>query len=104
MSFHPLAAKAIEVLFTTFGHSAQLIFREGSSVETLVMHRFPDKVLDIMDNSVHTETNLFEIRCRDVDSTKTLYQIIREGQSYRVQGEPTKDQHGLILRVEAFKE
>ena len=102
MTFGPSARKVLNILFATFGQSAQLVFRDKTSVEALVIHRFPDKVLDLMESQITTETNVFEVRLSDVDATKVISQIVMGGKTYTVQGEPIRDQYGLVLRIEAY--
>ena len=60
MSFQDAALKAVNVLFATFGQTAQLVFDDSTTLETAVVHRFPDKVVDFLDSKVQTETNLFD--------------------------------------------
>ena len=105
--FKPSASKLLTVLFGTFGQSAQLIFKDRTTVETLVIHRFPDKVLDLRESQIYTETNIFEVRLSELlselDATKVISQIVTAGKTYTVQGEPIRDQHGLVLRVEGYE-
>ena len=100
--FKPSANTLLNILFATFGQPAQLIFTDKTSVEVRVIHRFPDKVLDVMESQIYTETNVFEVRLSEFDATKTLSQIVIGGQTYTVQGEPIRDQHGLVLRIQAY--
>jgi hypothetical protein len=102
MSFQDAALKAVNVLFATFGQTVQLIFDDSTTLETVVVHRFPDKVVDFLDSKVQTETNLFEVRLSVLDPAKKIQQIIKSGKTYIVQGEPVKDQHGLVLSVDAY--
>ena len=102
MSFQDAALKAVNVLFATFGQTAQLVFDDSTTLETVVVHRFPDKVVDFLDSKVQTETNLFEVRLSVLDPAKKIVQIIKNGKTYIVQGEPVKDQHGLVLSVDAY--
>ena len=102
MSFQDAALKAVNVLFATFGQTAQLVFDDSTTLETAVVHRFPDKVIDFLDSKVQTETNLFEVRLSVLDPAKKIVQIIKNGKTYIVQGEPVKDQHGLVLSVDAY--
>lgn len=102
MSFQDAALKAVNVLFATFGQTAQLVFDDSTMLETVVVHRFPDKVVDFLDSKVQTETNLFEVRLSVLDPAKKIVQIIKNGKTYIVQGEPVKDQHGLVLSVDAY--
>ena len=102
MSFQDAALKAVNVLFATFGQTAQLVFDDSTTLEIVVVHRFPDKVVDFLDSKVQTETNLFEVRLSVLDPAKKIVQIIKNGKTYIVQGEPVKDQHGLVLSVDAY--
>lgn len=102
MSFQDAALKAVNVLFATFGQTAQLVFDDSTTLETVVVHRFPDKVVDFLDSKVQTETNLFEVRLSVLNPAKKIIQIIKNGKTYIVQGEPVKDQHGLVLSVDAY--
>ena len=102
MSFQDAALKAVNVLFVTFGQTAHLVFDDSTTLETAVVHRFPDKVVDFLDSKVQTETNLFEVRVSVLDPAKKIVQIIKNGKTYIVQGEPVKDQHGLVLSVDAY--
>ena len=102
MSFQDAALKAVNVLFATFGQTAQLVFDDSTTLEAVVVHRFPDKVVDFLDSKVQTETNLFEVRLSVLNPAKKIIQIIKNGKTYIVQGEPVKDQHGLVLSVDAY--
>lgn len=102
MSFHASASRAVDALFAKFGRIAHLVFRDNTEADAVVIHRFPDRVVDVMDSRVHTGTDLFELRVSDIDPAKALYQIILDGKTYVAQGEPVRDQHGLVLRIEAY--
>ena len=102
MSFQDAALKAVNVLFATFGQAAQLVFDDSTTLETDIVHRFPDKVVDFLDSKVQTETNLFEVRLSVLNPAKKIVQIIKNGKTYIVQGEPVKDQHGLVLSIDAY--
>lgn len=102
MSFQDAALKAVNVLFATFGQTAQLVFDDSTTLETDIVHRFPDKVVDFLDSKVQTETNLFEVRLSDLNPAKKIVQIIKNGKTYIVQGEPVKDQHGFVLSIDAY--
>ena len=100
--FKSSANTLLNALFATFGQPAQLIFTDKTTVEALIIHRFPDKVLDLMESQIYTETNIFEVRFSEFNATKVLSHIITDGKSYTVQGEPIRDQHGLVLRIQAY--
>jgi hypothetical protein len=102
MTFQDAALKAVDVLFATFGQTAQLIFDDSTTLETVVVHRFPDKVVDFLDSKIQAATNLFEVRIGVLDPTKKIQKIIKNGTTYTVQGDPVKDQHGLVISVDAY--
>lgn len=102
MSFQASASKAVDALFAKFGRAAHLVFRDNTEADATVIHRFPDRIVDVMDTRVHTGTDLFELRLSDIDPAKAVYQIIIDGKTYVAQGEPVRDQHGLVLRIEAY--
>jgi hypothetical protein len=102
MTFKTNAKKAVDALFAKFGQTAHFTFKDNSTGEGLVIHRFPNKVIDVMDTRVHTETDLFEIRAMDIEVGKVIYQITINEKTYTVQGEPMLDQHGIVLRMEAY--
>lgn len=101
MSFQVSASRAVDALFAEFGQTAQIVFADASTLETLVIHRFPDQVVDFLDGRVQTETDVFDVRL-SVLPPKKLVQIIKDGTTYTVQGEPVRDQHRLILKVNTY--
>ncbi len=102
MSFHASASKAVDALFAKLGRTAHLVFRDNTEAYAVVIHRFPDRVIDLMDARVHTRTDQFEVRLSELDPTKVIYQIILDDKTFVAQGEPVRDQHGLVLKVEAY--
>ena len=102
MIFQASASKAVDALFSKFGRAAHLVFRDNTEADATVIHRFPDRIVDVMDTRVHTGTDLFELRFSEIDPTKVVYQIIINDKTYVAQGEPVRDQHGLVLRIEAY--
>lgn len=102
MTFRNSAIKSVDVLFNRFGKTARLIFTNETEIETLVIHRLPDKITDVFDARVHSETDMFEVRLTDIPASKTLGSIVSDGKRYTMQGEPVKDQHNLILKVDAY--
>jgi hypothetical protein len=102
MSFHASASKAVDTLFGKFGQPARLVFRDSSEVDALVIHRFPDQIIDVMDTRVHAATDLFELRIADVGPLSAVYQIVVDGKIYVAHGEPVRDQHGLVMKIEAY--
>ena len=102
MSFRASASKAVDALFGKFGHPAHLVFRDNSEAYALVIHRMPDQIIDVMDTRVHAATDLFEVRLSEIGLLTTVYQIILNGRTYVAHGEPVRDQHGLVVKIEAY--
>ncbi|MBB65517.1 MAG: hypothetical protein CMO81_10690 [Waddliaceae bacterium] len=102
MTFRNSAIKSVDVLFHRFGKTARLIFADETEIEALVIHRLPDKITDVFDARVHSETDMFEVRLSDIPSGNTLGSIVVDDKRYTMQGEPIKDQHNLILKVDAY--
>ena len=102
MTFRNSAIKSVDVLFNRFGKAARLIFTDETELEALVIHRLPDKITDVFDARVHSETDMFEVRLADIPAGKTLWFIVLDDKRYTMQGEPVKDQHSLIVKVDAY--
>lgn len=102
MTFRNSAIKSVDVLFNRFGKTARLIFTDETEIEAMVIHRLPNKITDVFDTRVHSETDMFEVRLTDIPASKTLGSIVSDGKRYTMQGEPVKDQHNLILKVDAY--
>lgn len=102
MTFRNSAIKSVDVLFNRFGKTARLIFTDETEADALVIHRLPDKITDVFDARVHSETDMFEVRLADIQNAKTLQAIVLDSKRYTIQGEPVKDQHNLIVKVDAY--
>ena len=102
MTFRNSAIKSVDVLFHRFGKTARLIFADETEIEALVIHRLPDKITNVFDARVHWETDMFEVRFSDIPNAKTLQSIVLDSKRYTMQGEPVKDQHNLIVKVDAY--
>jgi len=102
MTFRNSATKSVDVLFNRFGKTSRLIFADETEIGALVIHRLPDKITDVFDTQVHSETDMFEVRLSDIPAGKTLGSIVLDDKRYTMQGEPVKDQHNLILKVDAY--
>ena len=102
MTFRNSAIKSMDVLFNRFGKTARLIFADETEIDALVIHRLPDKITDVFDARVHSETDMFEMRLADIPAGKTLGSIVLDSKRFTIQGEPVKDQHNLILKVDAY--
>ena len=102
MTFRNSAIKSVDVLFNRFGKTARLIFADEVEIEAMVIHRLPDKITDVFDARVHSETDMFEVRLSNMPAGKTLQAIVLDTKRYTIQGEPVKDQHNLIVKVDTY--
>lgn len=102
MTFRNSAIKSVDVLFNRFGKTARLIFADEMEIEAMVIHRLPDKITDVFDARVHSETDMFEVRLSNMPAGKTLQAIVLDTKRYTIQGEPVKDQHNLIVKVDTY--
>ena len=100
MQFKDYALKAVETIFKLYGQTATVTYSDLSTADITVVHRMPDRVADIMDSHLHSGTDLFEIK--KADALLPIKQIVLNGKTYIVQGEPKMDQYGLVLRMEAY--
>ena len=100
--FNDSAVKSMNSMFVHFGVQAKLTFSNNATVDTLVIHRRPDVVDGVIGTRVHTETDVFEIRMRDIPVNTQLVSIQMGDDIYHPQGEHVKDQHQLILQVDAY--
>lgn len=101
MPFKEAALKSAKVLFAKFGKAATVIFSDDTILETTVIHRFPDKIADVFDSRVHSQTDVFEFLISELPTGKAIKQISVEGKNYTPQGTPINDQYGIITKVDA---
>ena len=101
MTFHDIKHESVDRLFNHFGQLAQIIFTDDNEINALVVHRLPDEVSDIFDSPIHSNTNMFEVRISDIPTANVIGFIELNDKRYRIQGEPMRDQHNLVLKVYA---
>lgn len=104
MTFQDTARRTVDTLFEKFGRAASYQFSDDETQDILVVHRLPDRVIDIGESFVHTGTDLFEIRVSDIANPLTNELLIIESVIYKIFGEPRLDQHGLVWKLEAYKQ
>lgn len=93
----------MDALFNRFGKLARLVFAGGNEVDALVIHRLPDKIAAVFEANIHSQTDMFEIRLSEIPADMILESIKLADKIYTVQGEPIKDQHNIILKVDAYE-
>ena len=102
MTFQAAAQRTVDSLFTKLGVEAVYTPNGGSAVDVTVIRRHPDEILDVAESRIHTETSLFEVRASEIAAPAADDQISVGDSTFVVKGEPLKDQHGLVWRLEAY--
>jgi hypothetical protein len=76
----------------------------GEQRNILVIWRMPDRTGQVSETFVHTGTDLFELRKSEIDNPTANELIYLEGFQYKIYGEPRLDQHGLVWKLEAYRQ
>ena len=90
-------ADALDDLFADPNMGVTVTY-QGRSIRALV--RRPDRDIEFADITVHTGTAVFEIRRQEVASPAAGDVIVRDGDSFVVQGEPRLDAERLIWTLD----
>ena len=94
-------AGAVEATFTAFGIDAVYTPAGGEPVGVRVIPRRPDAIVGFGDTRIHTETATFEVRASEVASPRSEDQLIVDGQTFVIQGEPERrDPDRLVWAVD----
>lgn len=93
---------AVNSLFNRLGVQAVYTPNGGGAKNIRVIPKIPDEVFDVAKSHIHTETSVFDVRISDVTSPKAGDIITLNSVTYTLQGESTKDLHGIYWRVEAY--
>ena len=83
-------AGAVDATFATFGVDALYTPAGGDPVPVRVIARRPDTIVGFGETRIHAETATFEIRASEVASPRPDDQLIVDGQTFVVQGEPER--------------
>lgn len=102
MTFRPAAQRSIMSLFTHLGEQASYVPLGGEPVAVQVIRRQPDAMIDVGASRIHTATEMFQVQVAQVASPKAGDVIQIGSESFIVQGEPQREQHGLIWKLEAY--
>lgn len=98
----PSFKQAVDRLFDRLGLDA--FYRvNGEDTPVKVILKSPDQIIDFREAQIHTPTNMMELRVTEIAKPKAGDEIILEGTSYRVQGEPVQDKHHLVWKMEVLK-
>jgi hypothetical protein len=77
---------------------AQSMNGGGTAVRALV--RRPDRDLQFGDIAIHAATSVFEIRVSEVESPAEGDTIVLDGETFIVQGNPTRDAERLVWSID----
>jgi hypothetical protein len=100
----PSFKQAVDRLFERLGQDAiykHALYRvNGEDIPVKVILKSPDQIIDFREAQIHTPTNMMEVRVTEIAKPKAGDEIIFDGASYRVQGEPVQDMHHLVWNME----
>jgi hypothetical protein len=92
---------AVDATFAAFGIEAVYAPAGGESVPVRVIARRLDTIVGFGETRIHTETAIFEVRASEVASPRPDDQLIVDGQTFVVQGEPERrDPHRLAWTLD----
>jgi hypothetical protein len=102
MTFRPAAQRNIASLFAHLGEQASYVPLGSGPVAVQVIRRQPDAMMDVGASRIHTTTEMFQVQVAQVSRPKAG-DVIQIGiESFIVQGEPQREQHGLVWKLEAY--
>jgi hypothetical protein len=88
---------AIDDLFAD-PNMAVTVTYQGCSIRALV--RRPDRDVQFGDITIHAATSVFEIRVSEVESPAEGDTIVLDGETFIVQGNPTRDAERLVWSID----
>ena len=83
-------AGTVDATFATFGIEASYTPAGGDPVSGRVIAKRPDTIMGFGETRIHTETATFEIRTSEVANPRPDDQLIVDGQTFVIQGEPER--------------
>jgi hypothetical protein len=93
---------AVDATFAAFGIDAIYTAAGGDPVPVRVIARRPDTIVGFGDNRIHAETATFEVRASEVADPRPNDQLIVDGQTFVIQGEPERrDPDQLVWSLDA---
>jgi len=93
---------AVDAAFAAFGIEAVYTPAGSEPVPVRVIARRPDQILGFEETRIHAETATFEVRASEVANPRPDDQVIVDGQTFVIQGEPERrDPHRLVWSLDA---
>ena len=91
----------MDATFAAFGIDAVYTPAEGGPVPVRVIARRPDTIVGFGETRIHAETATFEVRASEVSNPHPGDQLVVDGQTVVVQGEPERrDPDRLVWSVD----
>jgi hypothetical protein len=93
---------AVEATFAAFGIDALYTPAGGDPIPVRVIARRPDTIVGFGETRVHAETATFELRAGELANPRPDDQLIVDGQTFVIQGEPERrDPDRLVWMLDA---
>jgi len=94
-------AGAVDATFAAFGIDATYTPAGGEAVPVRMIAKRPDTIVGFGETRIHAETATFEVRASEVASPRPNDQLIVDGQTFVIQGEPERrDPDRLVWTVD----
>jgi hypothetical protein len=91
----------VDATFAPFGIDALYTPAGGDPVSVRVIARRPDTIVGFSETRIHAETATFEVRASEVASPRPDDQLVVDGQTFVIQGEPERrDPDGLVWQMD----
>jgi hypothetical protein len=95
-------AGAVDATFAAFGIDAVYMPADGEPVSVRVIARRPDAIVTFGETSIHAEAVNFELRASEVATPRPDDQLLVDGQTFVIQGEPERrDPDRLVWNLNA---
>lgn len=102
MTFKDAAQRSVNSIFSRLGEEATFTAAGGQPLTVRAVRRQPDEILDVASSRIHTETSIFLLRVAEVAAPKAGDALLLGTDSFIIQGEPQREQHGLVWKLEAY--
>ena len=102
MTFQQAAQRAADSLFIRLGIPAIYTPAGGEPLAVTITRRQPDEIVDVAASRVHTATTVFQLRVAEVANPQAGDMLQVGDDTFTLQGEPVRYQHGLVWRLEVY--
>lgn len=102
MTFKEAAQRSVNSIFSRLGEDATFTAAGGQPLAVRAVRRQPDEIIDVASSRIHTEINILLLRVAEVATPKAGDALQLGTESFVIQGEPEREQHGLVWKLEAY--